>query len=248
MERGKRLITISNLTKVFNGIRVLDNLNLEVFQGEVLVIIGESGCGKTVLLKHLIGLLKPESGQIVIKGEDIVTASRVRLEAIRAKFGMLFQSVALMDSLTVEENVGFPLYARFNLPQAEVQKRVKEKLSLVGLSGYENLTPSELSGGMRKRVGLARAIITEPEIILYDEPTTGLDPPRAVKIIDLIEKLQSSLGVTSIIVTHDIQNAYRVANRIAALAQGKIIGIGSPREIRELPHPIIKDFFKELKV
>jgi phospholipid/cholesterol/gamma-HCH transport system ATP-binding protein len=236
------MIEIKGLHKHFGGHEVLKGLDLTIKTGETLVIIGRSGCGKSVLLKHILGILEPDRGHILIDGIDISSLTLLKLDELRSKIGMLFQGAALFDSLTVEENVGFSLYEHTKLPRKEILERVQERLYMVGLEDIEDLMPASLSGGMKKRVGLARAICNDPKIILYDEPTTGLDPINADVINDLILRMQSRLDVTSIVVTHDMTSAYKVANRIAMLYDGKIIGMGTPDQIRNTTNPIIKQF------
>jgi len=236
------MIEIRGLHKTFRDNHVLQGLDLTIQEGETLVIIGRSGCGKSVLLKHIIGILEPDEGKIQIEGTDIFSLSPRELEKFRLRLGMLFQGSALFDSLTVRENVGFSLDEHTQLPAETIHGRVREKLGLVGLTGIENLMPSALSGGMKKRVGLARAICNEPKIILYDEPTTGLDPINADGINELILRMQERLKVTSIVVTHDMTSAYKVANRIAMLYGGKIIGIGTPEEIKNTTNALIRQF------
>ena len=236
------MIEIINLCKSFDGHKVLDNLNLNIKTGETTVIIGRSGCGKSVLLKHIIGILKPDSGHVLIDGKDITRMDEKELSDVRMKFGMLFQGAALFDSLTILENVGFAMIEHTNAPRVEVEKRVKECLALVGLKDIEQKKPAELSGGMRKRVGLARAILVRPQIILYDEPTTGVDPIMGDAINDLIIELHTKLNITSIAVTHDMTSAYKIAGRIAMLYNGKIIADGKPDEIKGTKDPIVKQF------
>jgi len=236
------MIELINLSKSFEDHLVLDNLNFNIIEGETVVIIGRSGCGKSVMLKHIIGILKPDSGQVMIDGHDITKLSPNELNHMRMKFGMLFQGGALFDSLDVRENVGFALYEHTSLSSSQIEKRVAECLELVGLAGVENLKPSELSGGMRKRVALARAIAVNPKIIMYDEPTTGLDPIMADAINDLIIRLHDRLKVTSIAVTHDMKSAYKIASRIAMLYEGKIIAVGKPDEIKTTDNPLVKQF------
>jgi phospholipid/cholesterol/gamma-HCH transport system ATP-binding protein len=236
------MIEIINLSKSFTSSKVLDNLNLIINSGEVIVIIGRSGCGKSVLLKHIIGLMKPDMGQVIVSGNDMTRLEEYEMDKIRLSFGMLFQGAALFDSMTVGENVGFTLKEHTDIPEGEIRKKVANSLELVGLKGIEKLMPSELSGGMKKRVGLARAICNNPKIILYDEPTTGLDPIMADAINDLIIDLNSKLNVTSIVVTHDMVSAYKIADRIAMLYKGKIIAIGAPGEIKNTKDPIVKQF------
>mgnify|MGYP001574226367 FL=1 len=236
------MIEIINISKSFTSLKVLDNLNLIINSGEVIVIIGRSGCGKSVLLKHIIGLIKPDMGQVIIDGNDMTRLEEYEMNKLRLSFGMLFQGSALFDSMTVGENVGFTLKEHTNMPEKDIQKKVANSLELVGLLGIEKLMPSELSGGMKKRVGLARAICNDPKIILYDEPTTGLDPIMADAINDLIIDLNNKLNVTSIVVTHDMVSAFKIADRIAMLYKGKIITIGTSDEIRNTKDPIVKQF------
>ena len=236
------MIEIINLSKSFTNSKVLDSLNLIINSGEVIVIIGRSGCGKSVLLKHIIGLIKPDMGQVIVDENDITRLEEYEMDNIRLSFGMLFQGAALFDSMTVGENVGFTLREHTSMPEKEIQKKVANSLELVGLKGIEKLMPSELSGGMKKRVGLARAICNSPKIILYDEPTTGLDPIMADAINDLIIDLNNKLNVTSIVVTHDMVSAYKIADRIAMLYKGKIVAVGTPSEIKNTKDPIVKQF------
>jgi len=236
------MIEIINLCKSFENHLVLDNLNLNIERGETMVIIGRSGCGKSVLLKHIIGIMKPDSGQVIIDDTDITRLNEKHLKDFRMKFGMLFQGAALFDSLTVGENVGFALYEHSNLSKLQIDKRIVECLSHVGLKGIEGLKPAELSGGMRKRVGLARAICVNPEIVMYDEPTTGVDPIMGDAVNDLIIELHDKLKTTSIAVTHDMVSAYKIANRIAMLYEGKIVETGTPDEIKNTKNPVVKQF------
>jgi phospholipid/cholesterol/gamma-HCH transport system ATP-binding protein len=235
-------IKVVELHKSFGTKQVLKGLNLEINQNETMVIIGQSGSGKSVLLKHLIGLMKPDSGQVFIDGQEITALRDEELMKLSRKFGMLFQGAALFDSLTVAENVAFGLRRHTNLSEEEITRTVKESLARVGLRGVEHLLPYELSGGMKKRVGLARAIAYSPEIILYDEPTTGLDPIRADAINDLILHLKKELCVTSVIITHDMKTTFKVADRIAMLYDGRIIEIGTPEEIRKSTNPVVQQF------
>jgi phospholipid/cholesterol/gamma-HCH transport system ATP-binding protein len=236
------MIDVINLSKAFGENKVLNNLNISIDNGVTEAIIGRSGCGKSVLLKHIIGIMKPDSGQVLIDERDVTKLSGKELNKLRLKFGMLFQGAALFDSLTVFENVGFNLLEHTDLDTQTIRKRVKEALSLVGLYGIEDLMPSELSGGMKKRVGLARAICMHPEIILYDEPTTGVDPIGADAINDLIKTLHDKLEITSIVVTHDMVSAYKIADKIAMLYDGMIIEVNSPDEIKNTTNPIVKQF------
>ena len=236
------MIEIINLCKNFSKIKVLDDLNLNINTGETTVIIGRSGCGKSVLLKHIIGIMKPASGQVFVDGRDMCRLKGKHLNDVRMKFGMLFQAAALFDSLSVWENVAFGMIEHTDKTKEEIMQRVKECLSLVGLVGVEDLKPAVLSGGMRKRVGLARAICMKPEIILYDEPTTGLDPIMADAINSLIVELHDKLKITSVAVTHDMKSAYKIADKIAMLYDGIIISVGTPDEIKNTKDPIVKQF------
>ncbi|MFQ5870260.1 MAG: ABC transporter ATP-binding protein [Candidatus Zixiibacteriota bacterium] len=236
------MIEIVDLHKSFGDNKVLDGVNLTISKGETTTIIGRSGVGKSVLLKHIIGLVKPDEGKILIDGEDITLCKNEKLVELRQRFGMLFQGSALFDSMTVQENVGLGLREHTKLPEEEIRELVREKLRLVGLSGVENSKPAELSGGMKKRVGLARAIAMNPEYILYDEPTTGLDPIMADAINYLIIRMKNELNVTSIAVTHDIVSAYKISNRVAMIYEGKIIFVGTPEEVKSTDHLIVRQF------
>ena len=236
------MIEARNLKKSFGAQAVLDGVNLCIKEGESVVILGRSGGGKSVLLKHLVGLIQPDSGEIIIDGENIVGMNERRLIDVRHKFGMLFQSAALFDSMTVAENVGFALRREKKLTPAELNQRVSEALETVDLPGTEKKKPAELSGGMRKRVGLARAIVYRPEIVLYDEPTTGLDPIVADSIDQLIVRVRDRLNVTSVVVTHDMRSARRVGQRIVMLHHGKIYVEGTPDEIFASSDPIVHRF------
>lgn len=236
------MIEIKNLHKSFGGKSVLSGINLTINKGETLVIIGRSGSGKSVLLKHITGLMEQDEGKILIDGKDVFSLSSKEQAKYLFNIGMLFQGAALFDSLNVRENVGFSLYEHTNLAAQEIEKRVREKLALVGLEDIEDVMPADLSGGMRKRVGLARAICNDPQIILYDEPTTGLDPINSDVINELILRMQKQLKVTSIVVTHDMTSAYKVANRIAMLYNGTILMAGTPDEIKNTKDPIVRQF------
>jgi phospholipid/cholesterol/gamma-HCH transport system ATP-binding protein len=238
------MIEIKNLEKSFGRKKVLTGVNLSITTGETLVIIGRSGCGKSVLLKHIIGLIKPDAGQILVNGQDMVRFNGEEMYALRQRFGMLFQAAALFDSLTVEENVGLGLKEHTDLSPGRIKEIVEEKLKMVGLSDVGQIKPAELSGGMKKRVGLARAIAMDPEFILYDEPTTGLDPIMADAINDLILELQKNLKLTSIAVTHDMVSAYKIANRIAMLYEGEIIFVGTPEETKNTDNPVVRQFIE----
>ena len=235
-------IKFENVYKAFNGKDVLQGVSLEVAKNESIVIIGQSGCGKSVLLKHINALIKPESGSIYVDGNNVTSMNFNELTEVRKNIGMLFQSAALLDSLTVGENVGLALKECMHLPEKERNEIIAEKLALVGLSGTEQKFPAELSGGMRKRVGLARAIATSPAILLYDEPTTGLDPITADRINDLIINLHQKLHVTSVTVTHDMTSAYKVGDRIVMLYDGRVEFEGTPEETRNSSNEIVIQF------
>lgn len=236
------MIEIKEVYKSFGANQVLNGVDLNINKGETIVILGRSGCGKSVLLKHIIGLMKPDKGQIFIDGEEITAYNYEKLSNLRKRFGMLFQGAALFDSMTVEENVGLSLTEHTDLSKEKIKEIVKEKLRLVGMAGVENLKPAELSGGMKKRVGLARAIAMDPDIVLYDEPTTGLDPIMADVINELVISLRNTLKITSIAVTHDIVSAYKIADRVAMLYEGKIIWVGTPEETKNSTDPVVKQF------
>ncbi|MBN2097152.1 MAG: ABC transporter ATP-binding protein [Candidatus Omnitrophica bacterium] len=236
------MIEIINLCKSFNGHQVLKNLNLTIKKGQTQVIIGRSGCGKSVLLKHIVGLLKPDLGQVIIDNQDITQVSDKELNQLRLRMGLLFQGAALFDSLSVGENVGFILREHTQVDEVTINKKVKESLELVGLKGIEELMPSELSGGMKKRVGLARAICARPDIILYGEPTTGVDPIMADGINTLIRQLHDKLQVTSIAVTHDMVSAYKISDQISMLYDGRIVESGTPEKIKNSQDPIVRQF------
>jgi phospholipid/cholesterol/gamma-HCH transport system ATP-binding protein len=240
------MIEIKNLKKSFGKKQVLRGVNLNIEKGKTTVIIGASGCGKSVLLKHIIGLLKPDSGDVFIDGEEITKMGEKEVYRLRNKFGFLFQGAALFDSMTVGENVGLGLVENTNTPQEEINRRIKEKLSLVNLAGTENLMPSELSGGMRKRVGLARALACNPEFILYDEPTTGLDPITSEAIDRLIDSIAKNkeLSVTSIVVTHDIFSVYEIADHVAMMFEGVVHFEGTPRELNLTTDPEVREFLE----
>lgn len=236
------MIEIRNVCKTLAGKQVLDGISLEVERGETLVIIGASGSGKTVCLKHIVGLMQPDEGVIEVDGVDVTRATSRDLEDLRDRFGVLFQSGGLINWMTVGENVALPLRERTSLPEREIDKLVKEKLSMVGMDGTEEQFPSEISGGMKKRAGLARAIIRKPLILLYDEPTSGLDPVTSRKIDGLIQSLQRELRVTSVVVTHDLHSAIAVGNRIATLHRGKIVDVSTPGEFLRSDHPVVREF------
>jgi len=240
------MIEIQGLSKYFNEHKVLDGLSLKINTGSTCVIIGRSGCGKSVLLKHIVGILKPDKGKIFIEGKEVEKLKESELNSLRMKISMVFQGGALFDSMTVGENVGFGLIEHTRIGYKELMERIEESLALVDLSGVANLMPSELSGGMKKRVALARAICIKPEIILYDEPTTGVDPITADSINELIRSLHDKLKVTSIVVTHDMKSAYTIADRIAMMYQGKIIAEGTAQEIQNTQHAVVYQFINGL--
>lgn len=236
------MIKVTDLNKYFRQRHVLKNVNFEVKKGETLVVIGASGSGKSTLLKLLIGLIQPEEGKIFIDGEEISHMSEEELDQVRLKMGMVFQYSALFDSMSVGDNVGFGLREHSRLSEDEIGRIIKEKLKLVELEGFENYMPNELSGGMKKRVSLARAIAFEPSILLYDEPSSGLDPITSARIDELIVQMQKVLGVTSIVVTHDMKSAFYIADRIAMIYEGEMIAIGTPDEIRHSSDARVQEF------
>ena len=243
LSNGEGIIVLKNITKKFGPKVVLDNISLAIEKGKTTVVIGPSGCGKTVLIKHLILLLRPTSGEVYFKGRRIDNLREHDLNKIRTHYGFLFQGGALFDSLSVFENIIFPLRQHFDITDwKQVEDLVKAKLAMVGLDGYQNYYPARLSGGQRKRVALARAIALNPEVILYDEPTTGWGPIRADVINELILKLERELNVTSVVVTHDMTSAYKVADRIIMLHKGKILADGNADYIRNHPHPTVQHF------
>lgn len=236
------VIELKALYKSFNGKKVIDGVNLNVKKGEILAIIGPSGCGKSTILRLIIGLFPPTSGEIIVKGENIVNLDKDQMVNIRKHVGMVFQSSALFDSLSVGENVAFGLREHTELPEEKIMEIVSDKLKMVGLEGAQTLMPAELSGGMQKRVSLARALATEPEIILYDEPTTGLDPTTSTSIEDLMLDLHEKLGTSAVIVTHQLSTVYKIADRIVMLHNGRIIEAGTPDETKRSDNPTIMQF------
>lgn len=237
-----KMIEVQQLYKSFKGTPVLCGVDLSVKDSERLVIIGGSGCGKSVLLRHIAGLVKPDTGSVKVEGQDLVPLGERELTPIRRKLGVLFQGAALFDSLSVFDNVAFSLLEARSYSPKEIRERVLETLDVVGMGGQEKKKPAELSGGMRKRIGLARAIISRPKIMLYDEPTTGLDPQIADSINRLILKLSKNFNITSIVVTHDMVSAYMIGNRIAMLHKGKILVSGTPDAIQRDPNPLVQNF------
>jgi len=238
----KEMIKLENVSKYFGDKQVLKGVNLSVDKGETFLIIGRSGAGKTVLLKNIIGLLRPDSGKIFIDGVDLTTLDNKALEKVRYQFGLVFQSAALFDFLTIEENVGFFLYQHTNLKKSEIRKKVKETLALVGLEGIEDHYPYQLSGGMKKRVAIARAVIYNPKIIIYDEPTTGIDPIAIDKVVSLIEDLHKRLSITSLVVTHDLEVGLKISERIAFLLGGRIIFQGKKDDLENINDPRVLQF------
>ena len=236
------MIKLINVCKEFNGRQVLNNINLEVQPGETMAIIGGSGSGKSTLLKLMIGLIHPTSGKILIDGQDIAAMNDDELDEVRLKMGMVFQYSALFDSMSVGENVAFGLRERMDYSEERIQAIVKEKLELVGLPGIEDFMPGELSGGMKKRVSLARAIAVNPDIIFYDEPSSGLDPIMSGKIDELIIETQRKLKVTSLVVTHDMVSACTISDRIAMIYEGEMIAVATPEAIMNSTDPRIKKF------
>jgi len=237
-------ISVKNLVKTFDGRTVLDGINLDVYQGETFVIMGGSGCGKSTLLIHMTGAIKPDAGQVFFQGKDLTLMTEEEKERIKRRFGMSFQSAALLDYMTVEENVSLPLREHTKLDPQIISIIVKMKLSLVGLQGYEHLMPSMLSGGMKKRVGLARAIAMDPEVVFYDEPTAGLDPIVCAVVDKLILDLNKKLLLTSVVVTHNMESVFRIANRVAMLYQGRVLEVGTPKEIKNSGNAIVQQFIK----
>ncbi len=237
-------IVVEGVSKRFGPKTVLDNADLLIHKGETLVIIGRSGEGKSVLLKHIVRLLEPDAGRILVEGAEVGALEHEALMELRKKFGFLFQGAALFDSMTIAKNIGLALEEHTDWPADRIRARACECLAQVGLVGAEDKLPSELSGGMKKRAGLARAIVMEPQYILYDEPTTGLDPITSDAINDLIIQLQKELGVTSIVVTHDMPSAFKVGNRMAMLSRGRIVYTGTVDEVRTTSHPMVRQFIE----
>jgi phospholipid/cholesterol/gamma-HCH transport system ATP-binding protein len=238
-------IRVRDLWKSFGPQQVLRGVDLDLERGKINVVIGGSGQGKSVLMKHLMGLLKPDRGHIYVEGQDIVGLDDVVMRDVRRQFGMLFQNVALFDSMTVMENIIFPLVERYKMPESEMLERAREllrKLDLARVTGIESKFPAELSGGQKKRVGLARALIDRPQILLYDEPTTGLDPIATKNVDEMIRRTASDFGVTSVVISHDMASTFRIGDRIAMLHEGKIIVSGTRDEVMANPHPLLREF------
>ncbi|MDR7423594.1 MAG: ABC transporter ATP-binding protein [Armatimonadota bacterium] len=240
-------VRVRGLHKRFGPQHVLRGLDLDIERGKINIVIGGSGQGKSVFMKHLMGLLKPDEGQIWVDGEDIVPLGEVELGRVQRKFGMVFQYAALFDSMTVMENIAFPLIERHRLPRAEVEARVWDllrKLGLAEIPGVDRKYPAQMSGGQRKRIGLARALVDRPEILLYDEPTTGLDPISTKNVDDMIRQTADEFGVTSVVISHDMASTFRIGDRIAMLYDGVIAVSGTPDEVRASPHPVLREFLE----
>ena len=237
------VIDVQDLYKSFAGFPVLKGINLKMMEGTTTVVLGASGSGKTVLMKHIMGLFKPDHGQVIVDGENVSTMSRQQLAVFRERMGMVFQSSALFDSMTVGDNVAFPLREHNpGLSEQEILEKVKEKLAVVDLHDVEQKYPAELSGGMRKRVGLARAIVRDPKIVLYDEPTTGLDPLTTESVDEMIIHARERLSVTSVVISHDIGSAFHIGDRIAVINEGRIVEEGTPQEVRKTKEPFTQHF------
>jgi phospholipid/cholesterol/gamma-HCH transport system ATP-binding protein len=236
------VVEVNHLVRKFGNRTVIDDLSFTIHRGETLVIMGGSGCGKSTLLRHIIGVMKPSAGSVKIFGDEITSMNDRQITDIRRRFGMLFQSGALLASLTVGENVALPLMQHTDLSEDEIEETVTRKLQMVGLSGFNNLKPSEISGGMRKRVGLARALALDPELLFSDEPTSGLDPIMTAVVDRLTLELTKEAGMTAVVVTHDMTSAFRIASRMIMLGRGKILAQGNPDEIRTHPDPEVQQF------
>ncbi len=244
MERANYMIQIEALHKSFDGFHVLKGISLEIKTGEVIALIGRSGFGKSVLLKHVAGLMAPDKGRVLVDGKDVVTLKGKALTQLRSRLGFLFQGGALFDSMNVFDNVAFPLREKTKLPEAEIKEKVMSELDQVGLSGAEAKYPSQISGGMKKRAALARELVGEPEIMLFDEPTTGLDPIIGHAILNLIHTLHKRFQFTGIIVTHELEKVFKIVNRVAMLHEGVILAHGTPEEIVSSEDPIVQQFIK----
>ena len=239
---GGTIIEVKDLVKSFDGRMVLEGINLSIEKGSVFAIMGGSGCGKTTLLRHLIGVIRPDSGQVLVKGADITRFVDNEMEAYRKRFGMLFQMGALLNSLSVHDNIALPLREHTQLDEKIIGVIVKMKLELVGLRDFEHLKPSQLSGGMQKRVALARAIALDPEIVFYDEPTSGLDPVVTGVIGQLILDLSRRIGITSVVVTHDVRSAFQISDKMVVLFRGRVVALGTPEEIQNSSDPVVQQF------
>lgn len=236
------VIKAQDVVKKFDDRTILNGISLDIQRGETFVIMGGSGCGKSTFLRHLIGALKPDSGKVFLLGKDLAALNEEQMDAVKKKIGMCFQSAALFDSMTVGDNVSLPLREHTRLEKSVIDTVVKMKLEMVGLRGFEALMPSQLSGGMRKRVGLARAIVMDPEIIFYDEPTAGLDPIVSGVIDKLILDLSKKLSITSVVVTHDMKSVFSIADRVAMLYEGRVLEVGTPQAIKKSDNPMVQQF------
>ncbi len=241
MEKEVVIKTV-NVHRKFGDRAILNGVDLEIYKGETFVIMGGSGCGKSTFLRHLIGALKPDKGKVYLLGKDLSAVNEDEMDVLKKKIGMCYQSAALFDSMTVGENISLPLREHTKLDKSVIDIVVKMKLELVGLRGFEDLMPSQLSGGMRKRVGLARAIVMDPEIVFYDEPTAGLDPIVAGVIDKLILDLSQKLAITSIVVTHDMKSVFSISDRVAMLYEGKVLEVGPPDQVKNSKNPIVRQF------
>ena len=248
MSDNEPILSLQGIHKAFGHHVVLDGVDLDIETGKTTVVIGPSGCGKSVLLKHMIGLLKPDRGKVFFRGWEITSVPERHLTNVRRRMGFLFQGSALFDSMTVEQNIGLALREHTKETPSAIRRKISEKLELVGLPGIENKKPAELSGGMKKRVGLARALVMDPKYILFDEPTTGLDPIMADAINDLILETQRKLGVTSVVVTHDMASAFKIADRMAMIQEGKIVFDGEPKEFCASKNPEVQQFIEKSHV
>jgi len=237
-------ISVEHLSKSFGGRKVLDGVNLDIRRGEIFVIMGGSGCGKSTLLRHMTGAIRPDNGRVLFYGQDLTQMSNMELEKVKRRFGMSFQNAALLDFLSVEDNVSLPLREHTKLSAKIVDIIVRMKLGLVGMQGFEAMMPNELSGGMRKRVGLARAIAMDPEVVFYDEPSAGLDPIACAVVDRLITDLSRKLLLTSVVVTHNMDSVFRIADRVGMLYKGRLLEVGTPDQIRNSENPIIQQFIQ----